>query len=73
MNKDLYLYIRNNPTQDTMPVLLFYFNLKSNLKMDMGEFNHYFSLWLRRSGAVMILGSIIYGVFKELDKYFVVN
>lgn len=72
MTVEEYIAIRDDQTRDTMPVLHFYYNLCSPVKLNYENFSYAMSMWLfDRAG--FNLGSIHYHVFKELNKYFNLN
>ena len=65
-----YLLIRNNPEQDTMPAIKFFFEMKGGTVFTVSDFNKLFSMWLHRIVGIRALQQINIYVFKELDHYF---
>jgi hypothetical protein len=72
MTRDEYLKIRNNPAQDTMPVLYFFYTINVSIKTSYEHFKYSLSLWMEYPYTPNI-GRINYIAFLNLDKYFLVN
>ena len=70
LTKEQYLFIRNNPSVDGLPVIHSCFLVKSNIFISEEHFNVLFSKWLMSTGGIHFMSKILSISFSTLDKHF---
>ena len=72
ITKGRYLYIRETPTEDVIPVLHAYNNYacQKGKEMTIEEFRKYYTEWIMHPVVAMNMSRIISGTFRLMDKIF---
>lgn len=65
-----YLRIRNNPKEDTMPALYFYYSLCVKKRLSYEDFKMCMGVWIFNVIGIRGLGKVIEYTFYKLDLHF---